>query len=208
MKSEQMRVLCVDDHPLILEGITAALQREQDIKVVAEATNGVEAIEAFRRHLPDVTIMDFKMPRMNGIVATEAILAEFPQARIVMLTSYAGDVNALRAFRSGVKSYLLKSMKKNELIETMRRVHAGQSHIPAEIAQAIASFFFADTLSFREQQVLRSVAKGKSNKAVANELRITEDTVKGHVRNILAKLQANDRTHAVLIAMERGYIDD
>ncbi len=203
--SSQIKVLCADDHPLMRDGIALAVQRQSDMIVVAEASNGCEAIKAFRDYRPDVTLMDLRMPEMNGIEATAAILDDFPQAKIIMLTTYAGDVNASRAFKSGARGYLLKGTLRTELVSTIRRVHAGYRHIPPEIAGEIAAHISNDALSARELEVLQSVSTGKSNKAVADCLRISEDTVKGHVRNVLAKLRANDRTHAVMIALERGY---
>jgi len=203
--SAKIKVLCVDDHPLIRDGIASTIDQEEDMVLVAHASNGREAIEEFRQRRPDVTLMDLRMPEMDGIAATRLILQEFPQARIVMLTTYAGDVNASRALKSGAKGYLLKGMLRTDLIKTIRSVHAGYQHIPAEIAQQIAAHIKADELTSRELEVLRCISMGSSNKAVASALNISEDTVKGHVRNTLAKLCANDRTHAVMIAMARGY---
>ncbi|MEG9431907.1 response regulator transcription factor [Terriglobus sp. ADX1] len=205
--SNCIKVLCADDHPLIRDGIAFAIRDEADMELVAQASNGLEAIAAFRKHQPDVTLMDIRMPEMDGIASAAMILNEFPHARIVMLTTYAGDVNASRAIKNGVSGYLLKGMLRTELIKTIRRVHAGQKHISPEIAQKIAAHIKTDKLTSREIEVLRTIATGKSNKAVATSLGISEDTVKGHVRNLLSKLRANDRTHAVLIAMERGYFE-
>lgn len=204
---DRIRVLCVDDHPLVRDGIAFALQQQTDMELVAEAKNGLEAIAAFREHLPDVTLMDLQMPQMNGIDATEAIRKEFPHARIVILTTYSGDIQASRALKVGAVGYLLKGMFRTELINTIRSVHAGQRRIPPEIASEIAEHFTADALSAREVEVLRCVAAGCANKVIAEQLFISEDTVKGHMKNILAKLQANDRTHAVMIAMKRGFLD-
>ncbi|MEG9433582.1 response regulator transcription factor [Terriglobus sp. ADX1] len=201
----RIKILCVDDHHLIRDGVASAVLEETDMEIVAQASNGREAIHCFKQYRPDVTLMDLRMPEMDGIAATANILEEFPNARIVMLTTYAGDVNASRALKSGARGYLLKSMLRTDLVTTIRRVHAGRRHIPAEIAQDIAAHISADELTVRELDVLRAIAKGQSNKAVAISLRISEDTVKGHVRNVLSKLCANDRTHAVMIAMERGY---
>jgi DNA-binding NarL/FixJ family response regulator len=205
--SKRIRVLCVDDHPLVRDGIAFALQHERDMELVAEASNGVEAVTAFRKHLPDVTLMDLRMPEMNGLEATLAIRKEFPRARIVILTTYSGDVQASRALEAGAVGYLLKLMLRTELIDTIRCVHAGHRRIPPEIASEIADHYSADMLSLRELEVLRSVAVGCANKIVADRLCISEDTVKGHMKNILAKLEANDRTHAVTIAMKRGFLD-
>ena len=205
--SEHIKVLCVDDHPLVRDGIAFALQQQTGMELVGEATNGVEAIEVFRRCRPDVTLMDLQMPKMNGIDATVAIREEFPCARIVVLTTYSGDIQASRALKAGAVGYLLKAMLRTELIDTIRSVHAGRRRVPPEIASQIAEHISADELSLREIQVLRNVASGCSNKIVADELQISEDTVKGHMKSILSKLRANDRTHAVTIAMRRGFLD-
>ncbi len=206
MSATRIRILCVDDHPLVRDGIAYALQSQSDMELVAEATNGQEAIDAFRAHRPDVTLMDLQMPGMSGIEATAAIRKDVPQARIVILTTYAGDIQASRALKLGAVGYLLKGTLRTELLETIRNVHAGQRHIPHQIAAEIANHYSADSLSEREIQVLREVALGSSNKIVADKLFISEDTVKGHMKSILAKLQANDRTHAVMIAIKRGFI--
>jgi len=205
--SNRIRVLCVDDHPLVRDGIAFALQQQTDMELVAQATNGIEGVAAFRQYRPDVTLMDLQMPQMNGIEATAAIRGEFPQARIVILTTYSGDIQATRALKLGAVGYLLKGMLRTELIDTIRSVHAGHRRIPPEIANDIAEHFSADELSAREIEVLRVVAAGCSNKIVADKLFISEDTVKGHMKSVLAKLQANDRTHAVMIAMKRGFLD-
>jgi DNA-binding NarL/FixJ family response regulator len=177
------------------------------MELVGEASNGLDAITVFRQNRPDVTLMDLQMPQMNGIDATAAIRSEFPDARIVILTTYSGDIQASRALKLGAVGYLLKGMLRTELIDTIRSVHAGLRRIPQEIAADIAEHVGADELSPREIEVLRGVGSGLSNKLVANRLRISEDTVKGHMKNILAKLQANDRTHAVVIGMKRGFLD-
>ena len=202
-----IRILCVDDHPLVRDGIAFAVNQQKDMELVGEATNGVEAIAAFRKLRPDITLMDLQMPEMNGIDATAAIREEFPNARIVMLTTYSGDIQASRALKLGAVGYLLKGMLRTELIDTIRAVHAGHRRIPPEIASGIAEHYAADALSMREVEVLRSVAAGCSNKVIADKLFISEDTVKGHMKNILAKLQASDRTHAVMIAIKRGFLD-
>ena len=207
MMSSQIRVLCVDDHPLMRDGIAFALQSQKDMDLVGQAVDGDEALKYFRELRPDVTLMDLQMPGMNGIATIEAIRNEFPKARIIVLTTYSGDVQAARALKAGAVGYLLKSMLRNELIDTIRTVHAGGRRIPPEVASELAEHMSADALSAREIEVLRSVASGHSNKIVADELTISEDTVKGHMKNILSKLGANDRTHAVLIAMKRGFLD-
>jgi DNA-binding NarL/FixJ family response regulator len=206
--SKRIRILCVDDHPLVRDGITFAVQKQKDMELVAEAGNGVEAIAAYREHLPDVTLMDLRMPEMNGIEATRAIREEFPNARIVILTTYSGDVQALRALKVGAVGYVLKGMIRTDLINTIRSVHAGQRRIPTEISSGISEHFSADALSSKEIEILRHVATGCSNKIVADHLNISEDTVKGHMKTILAKLQAKDRTHAVMIATKRGFLEN
>jgi len=202
-----IRILTVDDHSLLREGIAAVLAGEGDMVVVAEANNGREAIEQFRAHRPDVTLMDLQMPLLGGNDAIVAIREEFPDARIIVLTTYKGDVQAARAFASGASGYLLKSMLRKELVETIRSVHAGQKRIPPEIAQEMANHYPDDALTAREIEVLRRVAGGNSNKIVADQLSLTEETVKAHMRSILSKLGANDRTHAVTIAIKRGIIE-
>ncbi|MGC4048249.1 MAG: response regulator transcription factor [Paludibaculum sp.] len=202
-----IRILCADDHPLIRDGIAFALRTQRDMQLVAEATNGQEAADLYLQHQPDITLMDLQMPVMNGIDAILAIRRDHPNARIIVLTTYSGDVQAIRAIRAGAAGYLLKSMMRKELVETIRAVHAGRRRIPPEIAQEIAEFVNSDTLTDREIEVLRNIAQGCSNKAVAGQLGISEDTVKSHMKSILAKLNANDRTHAVLIAMKRGFLD-
>ncbi len=202
-----IRILSVDDHPMLREGIAAVLANEQDMFLVAEASNGREAIEQFRIHRPDVTLMDVQMPEVNGIDAILKIREEFPDARIIVLTTYTGDAQAARAFKAGASGYLLKNMVRKELIDTIRTVHAGKKRIPAEIAVEIAEHHSDDALTEREIQVLRSVAGGNANKMVAQLLNISEETVKAHMKSILSKLGANDRTHAVTIALRRGIID-
>jgi DNA-binding NarL/FixJ family response regulator len=202
-----IRVMVVDDHPMLREGIAAVLGAQADMQLVAEATNGREALESFRTHRPDVTLMDLQMPELGGIDAIIAIRREFPAARIAVLTTYSGDVQALRAFKAGASGYLLKSMLRKELLDTIRTLHAGRRRIPPEIAAEIAEHAIDDALSEREIDVLRRVAEGKSNKAIGTELSIGEETVKAHMKSILAKLGANDRTHAVTIALKRGIIE-
>ena len=202
-----IRILIVDDHPLIREGVAAVLSAQTDMSLVGEATTGREAIESFRRYLPDVTLMDLRMPDMNGIDAISVIRAEFPAARIVVLTTYAGDVQALGALKAGASGYLLKSMLRKDLLETIRAVHSGKRRIPPEIATDIAEHAAEDSLTAREIDVLRGVAAGKSNKLIAAQLDISESTVKAHMKSILPKLDASDRTHAVMIALKRGILD-
>jgi DNA-binding NarL/FixJ family response regulator len=199
-------VLAVDDHPLVREGIGAVLANERDITLVAEAANGREAIECFRTHHPEVTLMDLQMPQMSGFDAMIMIREEFPVARIIVLTTYNGDIQALRAIRAGAAGYLLKSMVRRELADTIRLVHAGKRYIPAEIAAELAAHVADDALSPREIEILRLVAMGNSNKQIAGQLTIVEETVKAHISNILSKLGANDRTHAVTIATTRGFL--
>jgi len=175
--------------------------------LVAEASNGREAIEQFRKHQPDVTLMDLQMPEMSGIDALSAIRGEFPDARIIVLTTYAGDVQVMRALKAGARGFLLKGLLRKELLETIRAVHAGQKRIPSEVAAEIAEHAADDALTSREIEVLKLIAGGNANKEIAARLSITEETVKGHVKNILAKLGANDRTHAVTIGLKRGIIE-
>ena len=202
-----IKILTVDDHDLIREGVRFAIQAERDMTVVAEAATGQEAIDLFRLHRPDVTLMDLQMPGMNGIDAMLIILQSFPSARIVVVTTYSGDVQAARALKAGAFGYLLKGTMRKELVDTIRRVHAGQRRIPNDVAAGIAEHVASDALTDRELEVLRGVAGGSSNKTIGTALGIGEETVKGHMRNILAKLQANDRTHAVTIALKRGFLD-
>jgi DNA-binding NarL/FixJ family response regulator len=202
-----IRVLCVDDHPLLREGVTALLASQPDMTLVAEASSGREAIEQFRKHRPDVTLMDLQMPELNGVDAMIAICAEFPAARIIVLTTYTGDVQVMRALKAGARAYLLKGLLRKEILETIRLVHAGQKRILPEVATELAQHATDDSLSTREIEVLRLIAGGNANKEIAGQLSITEETVKGHVKNILAKLGANDRTHAVTIGLKRGIID-
>lgn len=203
----EIRVLAVDDHPLLREGIAAVIQDERDIVLIDQACNGQEAIDKFRSHRPDVTLMDLQMPGMNGIDTMIAIRREFSHARFIVLTTYDGDVQALRALKAGASGYLLKGTLRKNLLDTIRAVHAGRRCIPPEIALDLADHLADDALTEREVEVLRSVAMGNSNKLIADGLHLSEATVKGHMKNILSKLGASDRTHAVMIAMKRGFID-
>ena len=209
MKSDPrlIRVLAVDDHPLLRGGISALVNAESDMKLVAEATTGEEAIEMFRVHRPDVTLMDLQLPGLNGIDAIHEIRNEFPDARIIVLTTYTGDVQVLRALRAGARGYILKGFVHRELLETIRAVHSGQKRIPPEIAAALAAHATDEDLSPRELDVLRLIAAGNSNKQIGDVLCIGENTVKSHVTNILSKLGANDRAHAVTIGLKRGIIN-
>ena len=206
-QSEAIRILTVDDHQLLREGIAAVLESQEDMSLVAQATNGREAVDSFRRLRPDVTLMDLRMPDMSGIEAITAIRSEFPDARIIVLTTYAGDAQAAAALKAGAAGYLLKNLVRKELLETIRAVHSGKRRVPPEIATEIAEHVADDELTERELEVLRRVAGGKSNKLIAAELDISEGTVKTHMKSILPKLDASDRTHAVMIALKRGILD-
>jgi DNA-binding NarL/FixJ family response regulator len=202
-----IRILAVDDHPMLREGIASLVGSQSDIELVAEASTGREALEQFRKHRPNLTLMDVQMPDMDGIEAMVAIRNEFPEARIIVLTTYKGDVKILRALKAGARAFLLKGLLQKELLETIRAVHAGQRRIPPEVAAELADHAIDDALTTREIDVLRLIAGGNSNKLIADQLSITEETVKGYVKNILSKLGASDRTHAVTIALKRGIID-
>ena len=204
--SKPIRILTADDHYLLRYGIAALIGAEPDMDLVAQASTGPEAIEQFRLHQPDVALMDLQMPGMSGIEAMIAIRSEFPNARIIVLTTYAGDVQVTRALKAGARAYLLKGRVAAELLETIRAVHAGQKRIPPEVAAELAEHSGEDNLSSREIEVLRLIATGNANKMIAAHLSIAEDTVKSHVSSILAKLGTHDRTHAVTIGMKRGII--
>lgn len=205
--ANSIRILVADDHPLFRSGIAALLATQSDINLVAEASNGREAIELFRKHRPDITLMDLQMPDMNGLDAMNAIRAEFPEARIIVLTTYSGDVQVLRAMQVGARAYLLKSLLDKELLETIRAVHAGKRTLSAEASYALAEHATDEALTPGEVEVLRLIAAGNANKQIADQLSITEETVKGRVKNILSKLGANDRTHAAMIGTKRGIIE-
>ena len=202
-----IRILAVDDHPMLREGIASLVASQSDMELVAEASTGREALEQFRKHRPNLTLMDLKIPDMDGIEAMVAIRSEFPEARIIVLTTYKGDVKILRALKAGARAFLLKGLLQKELLETIRAVHAGQRRIPPDVAAELADHTIDDALTTREIDVLRLIAGGNSNKLIADQLSITEETVKGYVKNILSKLSASDRTHAVTIALKRGIID-
>jgi DNA-binding NarL/FixJ family response regulator len=202
-----IRILSVDDHPILRQGVEALVSGQADMSVVAEASNGREAIQQFRAHHPDVTLMDLQMPEMNGLDAMIAIRGEFPEARIIVLTTYAGDVQVLRALKAGARGYLLKNSLHKELLETIRSVHAGNRALSAEASMQLAEHATDDALTTAEIRVLRMIAEGNANKEIAAQLSVSEDTVKGQVRNILSKLGANDRTHAAMIGMKRGIIE-
>jgi len=202
-----IRVLAVDDHPVFRQGIAGLIDGQLDMRLVGEASNGREGIQQFRALRPDVTLMDLQMPEMNGIDAISAIRGEFPEARIIVLTTYAGDVQALRALKAGARGYLLKNLLYKELLDTIRAVHAGKKTLSPEISYQLADHATDEPLSPAEISVLRLIAAGNGNKQIAHQLSVTEETVKGRVKNILSKLGANDRTHAVLIGLKRGIIE-
>jgi DNA-binding NarL/FixJ family response regulator len=202
-----IRIMTADDHPLLREGIAAVIDGQDELELVAEASTGEEAIDRYRQHRPDLTLMDLQMPGIGGIAAIEAIRNEFPDARILVLTTYRGDVQALRAFRAGAQGYLLKSELRKEMLSTIRQIMDGKRRIPEEIAHEMAGHANDDELTRRETQVLTHVAMGEANRDVAASLGIAEETVKAHMKSILAKLIAKDRTHAVAIALRRGIIE-
>jgi two-component system, NarL family, response regulator len=202
-----IRIMTVDDHPLLRQGIATLIEGEADMELVAEACDGEEAIAQFRLHRPDVTLMDLQMPNVNGTEAISRIRSEFPDAKILVLSTYAGDVQVLRAIKAGARGYLLKGNVRTELLEAIRTVHAGRKRIPPEIAAVLADHAADDQLSSREMDVLRLIGAGNANKQIADRLSIGETTVKNHISNILSKLGANDRSHAVTIALKRGIIE-
>jgi DNA-binding NarL/FixJ family response regulator len=202
-----IRILAVDDHALLREGIAGLVAGQSDMSLVAQASNGREAIHQFRTHRPDITLMDLQMPEMNGLDAIIAIRGEFPEARIIVLTTYTGDVQVLRALKAGARAYLLKNLLHKELLETIRAVHAGKKTVSPEVSFQLAEHATDDALTPAEVRVLRLIADGNANKEIASQLSVSEETVKGQVRNILSKLGANDRTHAVMIGVRRGIIE-
>ena len=204
---DPIRILAVDDHPLVRGGIAALIANQPDMRLIAEGSNGREAIQQFRMHRPDITLMDLQMPEMNGLDAIVAIRAEFPDARIIVLTTYAGDVQALRALQAGAHAYMLKSLVHKELLDTIRAGHAGKKALSTQVSYELAEHATDDALTKAELDVLRLIAAGNANKQIADQLSITEDTVKGRVKNILSKLNANDRTHAAMIGLKRGIIE-
>jgi DNA-binding NarL/FixJ family response regulator len=202
-----IRIMAVDDHPLFLGGVVALVAHQSDMSLVAEASNGHQAIQQFRAFRPDVTLMDLQMPEMNGLDAMIAIRSEFPDARIIVLTTYTGDVQVLRALKAGARAYLLKNLLYKELVDTIRAVHAGRKTLSPEISYQVAEHATDDALNSGEMDVLRLIAGGNPNKEIAAQLSIPEETVKGRVRSILAKLGAKDRTHAAMIGLKRGIIE-
>ena len=202
-----IRILAVDDHPMLREGIASLVASQSDMELVAEASTGREALDQFRNHRPELTLMDLQMPDMDGIEAMVAIRDEFPEARIIVLTTYKGDVQVLRALKAGARAYLLKGLLRKELLETIRAVHRGEKRIPPEVAAVLADHVVDEALTPREIDVLRLIAGGNANKLIGDQLSITEETVKGYVKTILSKLGAKDRTHAVTVALKRGIID-
>ena len=205
--SKQIRILAVDDHPLLSQGIAGLIADEPDMTLVAEASNGREAIQQFRTHRPDITLMDLQMPEMSGLDAMVTILGEFPDARIIVLTTYSGDVQALRAIKAGARAYLLKNSLHKELLGAIRAVHAGRKTLSPEVSFQLAEHSAEESLSAAEVRVLQLIAEGHTNKEIAALLSMTEDAVKGQVRSILSKLNANDRTHAAMIGLKRGIIE-
>lgn len=205
--SHPVRIMAVDDHAIFRQGIVGLLADQPDMELVAEASNGLEAIRQFRAHKPDITLMDLQMPEMNGLDAVIAILGEFPEARIIVLTTYTGDVQVLRSLKAGARAYLLKNSLHKDLVDTIRAVHAGKKALSPEATFELAEHATDDPLTPGEIEVLRLIASGNANKQIADRLSITEETVKGRVKNILSKLNANDRTHAATIGIKRGIIE-
>jgi DNA-binding NarL/FixJ family response regulator len=206
-EASPIRILVVDDHPVVRQGVAGLVGGDPNMRVVGEASNGREAIQQFRVHHPDVVLMDLQMPEMNGLDALMAIRDEAPEARIIVLTTYAGDAQVLRAIKAGARGYLLKSALHRELLETIRAVHAGKKSLSAEVSYELAEHATDDVLTPAEIRVLRLIAEGNANKEIAEQLSVSEETVKGQVRNILSKLGAKDRTHAAMIGLKRGIIE-
>jgi DNA-binding NarL/FixJ family response regulator len=206
MATNGIRILSVDDHPLLREGIAAVINSQQDMRVIADAASAKDAIEQFRKHKPDVTLMDLRLPDKSGIDTMIAIRMEFPEARIIMLTTFEGDVEIQRALEAGARAYLLKNMPPKELVEVIRQVHAGKKRIPPQLAAQLAEHMSDEALTSREIEVLRQIAEGNRNRDIGEKLFITEETVKVHIKNIMGKLGASDRTQAVAIAIRRGII--
>jgi DNA-binding NarL/FixJ family response regulator len=206
VETAKIRIFSVDDHPLLHEGIATVIRSQADMDLAAEASNGHEAIQRFRQHKPDVTLMDLRLPDMSGIDAMIAIRAEFPEARIIILTTFAGDVEIHRALEAGARAYVLKSMPPKELVDIIRQVHAGKKRIPPEIAANLAEHYSDEALTGREIEVLQQIAGGNRNRDIADKLFITEETVKVHIKHIMEKLGASDRTQAVAIGVRRGII--
>src|SRR5271156_3001036 len=205
-EQETILVLCVDDHPLVRKGIASILANENDMRLVGEAGNGREAVDLFRQHHPDVTLMDLRMPEMDGVQATQAIRKEFPDAKIIALTSYDGDQDIYRALEAGVRGYLLKEMVHTEVLRAIRTVHSGKRLMPAEVAERLSEYFPQVALTPREVEVLTLVARGLANREIAERLGTASGTIKMHIQNVLGKLGAADRTHAVTIAIQRGIL--
>jgi DNA-binding NarL/FixJ family response regulator len=206
-ETRPIRIMTVDDHPVFREGIGSMLSTQKDMELIAEASTGMEAVKLYAVHRPDVTLLDLRLPDISGLDAIIQIRERYPQARMIVLTTYKGDVQALRALKAGAMGYLLKSMLRVYLLDTIRAVHSGHKRVPPEIASEMAEFAAEDSLTAREIQVLQQVATGNANKMIADKLSISEDTVKAHMKSILSKLSANDRTHAVTIAIRRGFLD-
>jgi DNA-binding NarL/FixJ family response regulator len=205
--TNSIRILAVDDHPLVRQGIAGLVAIQPDMTLAGEASNGRDAIQQFREHRPDITLMDLQMPEMNGIDAIIAIRNEFPEARVIVLTTYVGDVQILRALKAGARAYLLKNLLHKELLDTIRAVHAGKKTLSPDASYQLAEHAIDDALTPGEISVLRLIAAGNANKQIAHQLAVTEETVKGRVKNILSKLGANDRTHAAMIGIKRGIIE-